>query len=200
MQPTSEWLAQVPARYRKRAVHYTNLGEARKIHAPVFLKPAEHKLFAAQVYSSGHILPHGSELPDDLPVLISEPVTWRVEYRCFVLDRRVEALSPYWRSGRSPQRCGRGPADPDERRAALAFARTMLADPEVLFPPAGVLDVGEIEGGGWAVVEANPAWASGLYDCKPARILHVLRRACIPLAAVSATDDRWILPGPPERS
>jgi len=76
----------------------------------------------------------------------------------------------------------------------------MLADPEVLFPPAGVLDVGEIEGGGWAVVEANPAWASGLYDCKPARILHVLRRACIPLAAVSATDDRWILPGPPERS
>jgi hypothetical protein len=28
----------------------------------------------------------------------------------------------------------------------------------------------------WAVIEANPAWASGIYDCDPVQVLHVLEQ------------------------
>jgi hypothetical protein len=40
-----------------------------------------------------------------------------------------------------------------------------------------VVDVGRVAGRGWAVVEANPAWGSGLYGCDAARVLPVLRGA-----------------------
>jgi hypothetical protein len=48
---------------------------------------------------------------------------------------------------------------------------------------AVVMDVGYIEGRGWAVVEFNPAWCSTLYGCRPADALPVLRRACRPVPA-----------------
>jgi hypothetical protein len=40
-----------------------------------------------------------SALPPDTPVLIAEPVRWRVEYRCFVLERTLATMSPYVRDG-----------------------------------------------------------------------------------------------------
>ena len=79
-----------------------------------------HKLFAARVYSSGTELPREEWLADHLPVLVSEPVTWQVEYRCFVLERRVVTLSPYWRGVHSAQGLGGWTTDPAEKRAALA--------------------------------------------------------------------------------
>jgi hypothetical protein len=47
-----------------------------------------------------------------------------------------------------------------------------------------VVDVGRMTGRGWGVVEANPAWASGLCGCDPAGVLPVLRRATVPRHAV----------------
>src|SRR5205823_5643490 len=101
-----------------------------------------------------------------LPVLLSEPVAWEAEYRCFVLGRRVVASSAYLRGGqpaRDEDGCWVSP--PEEQADADAFASRLLADPAVGVPPAFVLDVGRVEGRGWAVVEANPAFGSGLYGC-----------------------------------
>jgi ATP-grasp domain-containing protein len=197
LEPPPGWLVVIPEEYRRREVHLTTLGDARKIDSPVFLKPAEHKLFPARVYPSGAALPRGEELSDRLPVLVSEPVTWQVEYRCFVVERRVATLSPYWRDRSSVQgERSAWAADPEERSAALSFVRSLLADPAVPLPPAVVLDVGRIEGRGWAAVETNPAWASAIYGCDPGRILPVLRRACIPLAALSPSDTPWVLQSP----
>ncbi|HNB74240.1 MAG TPA: hypothetical protein PLS70_24185 [Acidobacteriota bacterium] len=40
-----------------------------------------------------------------------------------------------------------------------------------------VIDVGVISGKGWAVVEANAAFGSGIYGCDPAQVLPVLAEA-----------------------
>lgn len=61
-------------------------------------------------------------------------------------------------------------------------------------PPAIVIDVGEIAGRGWAVVEANPAWASGICGVDPRVVLPVLRRACVPATRVAAEEFRWVRP------
>jgi hypothetical protein len=58
-------------------------------------------------------------------------------------------------------------------------------------PPAVVIDVGRMTGRGWGVVEANAAWASGLCGCDPAAVLAVLRRAAVPVSAVTDIDRRW---------
>jgi hypothetical protein len=68
----------------------------------------------------------------------------------------------------------------------------VLADADVELPPAVVVDVGRMEGHGWGVVEANPAWASGLCGCDPAGVLPVLRRAAVSRGAVAEADRRWV--------
>ena len=45
---------------------------------------------------------------------------------------------------------------------------------------------------GWGVVEANPAWASGLCGCDPAGVLRVLRRATVPESAMTEADRVWV--------
>jgi len=41
-----------------------------------------------------------------------------------------------------------------------------------------VIDVGRIKGKGWAIIETNQAWASGLYGCGPMQVLKVLEQSC----------------------
>jgi hypothetical protein len=63
--------------------------------------------------------------------------------------------------------------------SAAGFAEAVLATPEVVALKAMVLDVGQIVGEGWAVVEANAAWGAGIYGCNPAAVLDVIRHATI---------------------
>ncbi|MDQ2731452.1 MAG: ATP-grasp domain-containing protein [Armatimonadota bacterium] len=194
LEPTVEWLPKLPTPYRARNVHLTTLADARTSRGPAFIKPAEDKHFPAGVYDNGSSLPRDESLSDSLPVLVAEPVTWEVEYRCFVLKREVVTLSPYWRHGRLVEDEGDDPwrSATSERTSLLEWARTLLDDPAVALPPAVVIDIGFIEGRGWAVVEANPAWASGLYGCDPARVLPVVQRACVPLSGLTEEERRWV--------
>lgn len=187
-----DWLPSIPARYRQRALRLTTLGVARALTERTFLKPAAEKCFPARVYASGAELPPVETLPDNIPVLAQEPVRWRVEYRCFVLARCVVTHSIYLRDGELAQADdGSWPAPVDESAAALAFAESVLADAEVALPPAVALDVGVIEGRGWAVVEANAAWGSGLYGCYPEGVLPVLRRASVRRDALTEAERPW---------
>jgi hypothetical protein len=196
LDPPLAWLARLPRERSGRDVRFLPLGEARHLPGPLFAKPADDKCFPARVYADGGELPGDDLLPPDLPTLIQEPVVWEVEYRCFVQDRKVRALSPYMRFGELAQvEDGTWPAPPGEAADAEAFAQSVLDDDaRVGLPPAVVLDVGIIAGRGWAVVEANAAWGSGIYGCDPDAVLPVVRRANVPRAAITPADVPWVRP------
>src|SRR5438093_5005239 len=100
VEPPLDWLQRLSARWRGRDVRLTTLADARKVADRAFIKPADQKCFDARVYSSGVELPTPGPLPDDLPVLVQEVVEWTMEFRCFVLERKVAAVSAYWRDGK----------------------------------------------------------------------------------------------------
>ncbi len=146
----------------------------------------------AGVFANGSKLPHTDILADVIPVLIAETVRWEVEFRCFVLDRQVIDISPYLRFGelaRTPE----GEWFDERTEAAKIYATSAMADDSFAIPPAVVMDVGVIEGRGWAIVEANAAWGSGIYGCDPANLLKVIRRACVPINRITDADRPWII-------
>jgi hypothetical protein len=181
VEPPLDWLPRLPARWRGRNVRLTTLADARKFTDRAFIKPADDKCFEARVYSSGAELPAPGPLPEDLPVLVQEVVEWTIEFRCFVLEHRVAAISAYWRDGQLAKSSdGVWRASDAELNEAAQFCEQVLRDPNVSVPDAAVLDVGMIRNYGWAVIECNASFASGIYGCDPAAVLPVLRRACIP--------------------
>ena len=179
VEPPEDFLARLPEEYVKRQVRLTTALEARTLPGPVFLKPPNRKTFPARVYASGAELP---EMPDDDPVLVSEPVEWAAEFRFFVRDRRVRAWSPYWLNGAIARHADEWVVEPDTAEATRGLVDRLLGDPDVGLPLAFVLDAGVIRGVGPAVVEANEASGAGLYGCDPREVLEVLRVATTKIA------------------
>jgi ATP-grasp domain, R2K clade family 2 len=175
LEPEIDWLPNLPAEYRQRRVSLTTLGACRELVEPAFIKPPNDKSFPAKVYT-GAELPHGYD--EDSPVLVAEVVEWETEFRCFILDRQLQTISIYLRSGEL-QRDLEFAATDVELAAASSFVRTILADDRIQLPRAAVVDVGVIARRGWAVVEQNAAWGSGIYGCDPLRVLEVLRYAAV---------------------
>lgn len=173
---SEDWLVKLPHEFQKRTVQLTTLGLARELDRPCFVKPPNDKSFAAQVYDSGAILP--LEFDDHMAVLVAEPVQWEFEFRCFCLDGSVVTLSPYLRSGTNAKETDYK-ATGDELCEATSFAEKVLASTQSFTPRAVVIDVGQITCKGWAVVEANAAWGSGIYGCDPNLVLDVIRQATI---------------------
>ena len=193
LEPTDSFLPRLPQHHRRREVRLTTLADALTIRESAFVKPTDEKCFPARVYADGTAIQPDPVLPPDLPVLVSEPVVFEVEFRFFVLERQVAALSPYIRGGEIARNAaGDWEAEPAEVEAATASILAMLGDTEVDLPPAVVVDVGRMSGRGWGVVEANAAWASGLCGCDPARVLPVLRRAAVARSMMSEADSRWV--------
>lgn len=166
-EPESDWLTTVPTALLKRDLESKTLGEIRQRQATLFIKPAIGKPFESRVYSSEEPLPSAEYFPDDTPVLVSEPVQWQSEYRFFVAQQIVKTGSIYLRDGELVETW-----ESEDLQAAIAFTQSVLD--VVPFAKAAVLDVGQIKGRGWAVIEANPAWASGIYGCDPSSVLEVL--------------------------
>jgi hypothetical protein len=181
-EPPQDWLPRLLDEYRQRDVQLATLGAARGL-LPAFVKPPNDKSFSASIYAPGELPDH---IDDEMLVLVAEPVVWEHEYRCFVLDRRVRTSSVYLRQGQL-QREHDFAATAEELGDLKRFADSVLSDRRVDLPYACVLDVGVIADRGWAVVELNAAWGSGIYGCDPAEVLEVLRHAARPLAA-TATD------------
>jgi len=192
-EPPFSWLADVPYKYRLREVEFVDLAKARNQNRPAFIKPADDKCFQAAVYSSGRDLPSPDALPESTPVLVSEPACWAVEFRAFVLHNQVMTLSVYSRNGDLAQSAeGDWPASQLETASALDFATSVLSDSSIRLPPSVVVDVGLIQDRGWAVVEANASWASGIYGCDPAKVLQVLTAAFKPTSDLSQANRIWV--------
>ncbi|MBC3919197.1 ATP-grasp domain-containing protein [Undibacterium sp. CY18W] len=173
LNPPEDWLVQLPMEYKLRNISLQTLGEARGLDQPYFIKPPNDKSFPADVYL-GSALP--AEYDDDMPVLVSDVVTWEKEFRCFILNRKLMTYSVYSRFG-DLQREAEFASTVDEDQALLAFMQTLLNDSRVDLPAAAVLDVGTLAGAGWACVEQNAAWGAGIYGCDPVAVLEVLRCA-----------------------
>ncbi|MGA5823011.1 ATP-grasp domain-containing protein [Kitasatospora sp. NPDC094028] len=204
LEPAADWLARLPGALTGRRVSYGTLAEARRLRGPAFVKPPVDKLFAARVYPDGGALPGPELLDGDTPVLVSEVVRFRTEYRLFVLDGEVVAGSRYAVDGE----LSAAPLGPDTAEV-LAFARDVLAASAsgaadasnasdasdasdtsasgAPLPSAAVVDVGRTDGG-WAVVESNAAWASGGYAADPEGVLDTVLRSAGPASRVAAAD------------
>jgi hypothetical protein len=189
------WLAGLPERHLRRGLGMSTLAEVRaSLAAPTFVKPSDgRKAFEGRVYRSPGELPAEGDLPPGSSVIVCEPVTWEIEFRCHVLDGAVVAMSPYLRAGElALTDDGRWDASDEEIEAARAYVEEVLGDARVSIPPAIVIDVGRIRGRGWAVVEANAAWGAGLYGCDPAAVLRVLARSCLRRERLAAGDRAWV--------
>jgi hypothetical protein len=121
IEPPFNWLTTLPHTYTLRSIELTTLQQARSYPTRIFAKPADDKCFAAGVYASGESIEASSLLPHNIPVLLSEVVTWEVEYRCFVLRREVQTMSVYLRNGELADFADSADADD-----AFAFAQVFF--------------------------------------------------------------------------
>ncbi|MEZ6141407.1 MAG: ATP-grasp domain-containing protein [Zavarzinella sp.] len=176
--PPANWLPSLPAEFRKRNIELLPALAARQINHAAFFKPPNDKSFPAGIYQSGAALP--TDIGENESILVAEIVSWEKEFRCFLLNREPQALSVYLRDGQSQKDQEYSAADV-EIAEAEAFIQSICADTRIELPPAIVLDVGVIAERGWAVVELNAAWGSGIYGCDPVAVLHVLEQASRPV-------------------
>jgi hypothetical protein len=150
--PEDDLLVTSAPEWLRREVWGCELGDLQARRFPLFVKPLAPKLFPAAVYASWHALRRQTEgLLATTQVLASEPVSLDCEVRCLVLDGQVLSCSVY--EGVGPVR--------EARQFAQSFAEHHEAGPTY------ALDVGSIPGRGWAVIEANAIWGSGLNGCDP---------------------------------
>jgi hypothetical protein len=174
VEPDDDWITRLPENVLRREVFCTTLQDAYILKYPAFVKPAGEKGFAAKVYESGDELRHAAAaFEPELRVLVSDPVKFEVEFRCFVLKNRIATASIYMRDGQLAE-----DSDESELNEAVLFAHGVVYRTEDC-PDAFVLDVGRIAGRGWAVVEANPCWGAGLCQCDEDQVLRVLEHSLI---------------------
>lgn len=177
IQPELNWLTTLHQDYLQRQVNFMTLSEAENITETSFIKPAELKCFTAKVYQSGKEVSQ-LVLPPETPILVSEPVNWQIEFRCFVSKLNLQTVSSYWCNGESTEQSdGSWQGTIQEYQEATDFCNQLLNDSRVTIPDAVVIDVGKIVGRGWAVVEANSAYGSGLYGCNPVKAIKVIQEA-----------------------
>jgi hypothetical protein len=188
----ADWLPNLPQQFRKREIERATLADALHGSDGRFIKSAITKHLAGKLWSASDLRQAAERFAANLAVYVAEPVEFIVEYRCFIADREVATISPYRRFDQcfdDATECMNEPMS--ERIEAIQFAQTVLRSRDVATPPAFVLDVGIIKDRGWAVVEANECWASGIYHCDPFKILEVLLKSCIPNQPRTAIHARW---------
>ncbi|MGK5549257.1 ATP-grasp domain-containing protein [Streptomyces sp. URMC 127] len=183
-----DWLAGLPRELTGREVRVMAIAEAYALRRPAFVKSPNDKSIRAMVYADGTRLPGPDAVEAETPVLVSDTVTFTAEYRLHCLDGMVHTGSRYAEDGR----LALGPLP----ESARAFGADVLAVAGTALPSAIVIDVGLIDGR-WAVVEANAAWASGLYNACPDRALDVILRAAGPAGDVASRDRPFVrIPSP----
>lgn len=196
LEPPLDLLARLPASLRLRDVEFARFHDLSRLRRPTFVKPADplDRCFDAGVYSDARDIRAPRGIDPHTPVLVAEPVEFLAEFRCFVREGSVAATSPYLSFGRPVWKAwGKGGERAAPSMNAVVVCWRFLESRSPALPPAFVVDVGLIEGRGWAVVEFNPAWCSGLLGADPAAVLGVLERACRDADALDAADAAWVV-------
>ena len=162
--PPDDLLLRIAPRWLGREVEACALGDAGRLRFPRFVKPVIPKQFRAAVYADLEQLATETRgLEPDVVLVVSEPVAFTAEVRCFVLDGEVVTAA-----------CYEGRADID---GARAFAGSFASDAPL--PATTVLDIGRTERG-FCLIEANATWGSGLNGCEPQPVAECLKVATRP--------------------
>ncbi|MGE0609237.1 MAG: ATP-grasp domain-containing protein [Pirellulales bacterium] len=196
IEPSFDLLAHLPFKFTRREIKYMTLGDALRIRDRSFIKPADctNKAFDAAVWNAGKYILCADDLSRETPVLVSEPVSWDVEYRVIVLERNVITYSPYIRGGwLARDQDDRWPCPKEEAAGLLSLCEMLLADDSVSLPPVFTLDIGIIEDRGCAVIEFNPVWCAGLLGCDLSKMLPVFHRACRRRSELTDADAAWVV-------
>ncbi len=183
LEAPADWLARLPPLLIRRRIESVPIRDAWQLRSPAFIKSPNDKSIKAMIYSDGTRLPGSDAVDADTLVLVSDLIDFTSEYRLFVLDGQVHAASQYAEDGRL--------YIADVSADALAFGKELLAEVGASLPSAVVIDIGDTSDG-WAVIEANAAWASGCYHADPDRVLDVVLRAALPIGALLDRDKPFL--------
>ncbi|MCU7618843.1 ATP-grasp domain-containing protein [Chryseobacterium sp. PBS4-4] len=168
------WLSNISEKFTKRNIQYGQLEQFIN-HQNIFIKCSDFKSFKAGVYENVSDIKGFDSLDKQSMVFISDVVEWELEVRCFVLNGKVETYSTYWRDNQFDTN---GLSDSEEVEL-FSFFESFVKDNLDSLPPSIVLDFGIIKDNGWALIEANPAWCSGLYASNAKKALDVIIKSCI---------------------
>lgn len=137
---------------------------------PIFFKPApsQPKLFTGLVANRVSDLVETASLDDATPIDCSEIVSFRSEYRCFVLNGEVIGVRPYK---------GDPLLFPESGRIRKAVAAWSDA------PVAWALDMGVTSANQTLLVEVNDSYALGSYGLPPARYAAMIEARWAELSA-----------------
>jgi hypothetical protein len=171
--PEDHWLSLISEEFTRRKISYGQLKDFIN-EGPVFIKCPDFKSFKAGVFDKVTDIKGFDSLDPEMTVFTSEVVEWELEVRCFVLNGEIKTFSSYWRNDVYDT----GPLAETERQELFVFFSRFMEQYAKTLPEAIVLDFGTIRGKDWALIEANPAWCSGLYACDAEIALEVIVASC----------------------
>jgi hypothetical protein len=155
--PPAAYFPQSLVGYLHRAIWQDTVGGLRaKLEddrRPVFAKPAGRaKLFTGRVFAGQSDLYHLSSTSWREPVWCSEIVSWRSEYRVYVVGQNIVAIDHYGGD------------------ATVALDRSVITEAVIAYrrsgeaPAAYAIDFGVLATGETALVECNDGYALGAYQ------------------------------------
>lgn len=172
--PSDDWLSLISETFTKRKINYGKLKEF--IHLEnIFIKCSDFKSFKAGVFDKVTDINGFDSLDLGSMVFTSEVVHWDLEVRCFVLNGKIETYSSYWRNNQFDTQ---GLSE-TEKTQLFNFFDDFIVQYQNTLPNAIVIDFGIIQNKGWALIEANPAWCSGLYACNAGKALEIIVKSCM---------------------
>ncbi|UKB85238.1 ATP-grasp domain-containing protein [Chryseobacterium sp. MEBOG06] len=174
LKPADDWLAHISEDFIKRKISYGRLKNFTD-QKNIFIKCSDFKSFKAGVYQKVTDIKGFESLDLETTVFTSEVVDWDLEVRCFVLNNKIKTYSSYWRNNTYDT----DSLSEQEQKNMSSFFDSFIKKYSSTLPDAIVLDFGIIRGKGWALIEANPAWCSGLYSCDAEKALEVVVKSCI---------------------
>ncbi|MCS4302339.1 ATP-grasp domain-containing protein [Chryseobacterium sp. BIGb0232] len=172
--PKDNWLADISEEFTKRKITYGQLRDFLQ-EEDIFIKCSDFKSFKAGVYHKLTDIKGFDTVDLNSNVFTSEVVEWDLEVRCFVLNKEIKTYSSYWRNNSFDTNS----LSETEQKDMFGFFNNFMKQYSDTLPKAIVLDFGIIKGKGWALIEANPAWCSGLYACDAEKALEVVVKSCI---------------------
>lgn len=172
--PDDNWLSKISEEFTKRKISYGRLKEFVD-EENIFIKCSDFKSFKAGVFDKVTNIKGFDTLDLESTVFTSEVVEWELEVRCFVLNNEIKTYSSYWRNDDFDT----NPLSEIEHNDLFNFFEDFIQNYTEKLPKAIVLDFGIIKEKGWALIEANPAWCSGLYACDAEKALDVIVESCV---------------------
>jgi len=176
------WLSNLPFQFTRRDIQLSvsTKHTYESLTYPKFIKPCTYKKFPAKVYNDDRQAKAACR--DALyygPIYIQEPVEWEVEYRCFISNNKLQTLAPYKRNMKTDKY-----TIYQEEVDNCYYIVQQMAEENCL-PVTGTLDIGFIKNRGWAVVELNGAYGSGIYKLTNVnKVLDVLQATTVPRSKI----------------